>query len=322
MEIKNLDKKYKRPKATSGAKGLIENFFNRKYEVVCAIEDVSLTIDEGEIVGLIGANGSGKTTLIKMMTGIIKATDGTISINGFTPYKKNKEFLSSIGVVFAQKNQLWWDLPAKDSFLLNKKIYRIADDQYQHMLDELSELFDIKKVLDTPVRNLSLGERMKCELIAALLHNPKILFLDEPTIGLDYFSQKNIREFLKYYAEKEKITIILTSHYTEDIKELCDRIVVLKKGRKAYDSSFKNIEEKIECKVTIEITTTFPILIDKFKKKFDVFSFEEQLDCKYSFSVETQFKDQAIMHIADKYGILDCKVGKEVITDLIEEFYV
>lgn len=200
-----------------------------------------LEIEEGEFIGLIGQNGAGKTTLIKMLTGIIQPSQGEISVFGYKPYELKDEFKKNYSVVMGQKSQLWWDLPAIDSFLLNKELYEINDEDYKKNLSFLVELLGVEKLLKIQVRNLSLGERMKMELILALLHNPSILFLDEPTIGLDVIAQKQIRQFLKEINKEKGITIILTNHYMEDIKYLCDRAVVVRNGTNFWFTKVDNI---------------------------------------------------------------------------------
>ena len=218
---------------------------HRQYEIFTALKDINLQIADGEIVGILGENGAGKTTLIKLMVGLLHPTEGSVDINGFTPWERKNEFLTNISVVMGQKNQLWWDIPAAESFLLNKKIYGIPSDKYRRTLDELVDMLEVRDKLNTQVRRLSLGERMKMEIIASLLHSPGIVLLDEPTIGLDVVSQSKIREFVKYYNEQRKTTILLTSHYMNDIQALCRRVFIIHKGQGLYDGDFHRLVNRI-----------------------------------------------------------------------------
>jgi len=225
------------------------------------VKDVNFSIEEGEIVGFLGPNGAGKTTTLKMLSGILYPSGGEATVLGYTPWKRQKKFQMQFALVMGQKNQLWWDLPAMESFILNKEIYEIPDEQFKKTLDELSELLDIKDILDVPVRKLSLGQRMKAELVAALIHSPKVLFLDEPTIGLDVVSQNNIREFLKEYNKKKKTTIILTSHYMDDVVALCERVVIINYGQIIYDGALKSLIDEYANNKILEVTFTEKILL-------------------------------------------------------------
>ena len=204
---------------------------------------ISFSVGKGEMIGFLGPNGAGKTTTLKMLSGILYPTGGRIEVDGFVPWERKNEFKRRISIVMGQKNQLWWDLPASDSFYLNKCIFGVDDGAYRDIVTELSELLDVKELLNVQVRRLSLGERMKMEILAALIHRPDILFLDEPTIGLDILSQKKIREFLKIYNEKQKTTVIITSHYMADIEALCDRAVIINQGMLVYDGKLGEINQ-------------------------------------------------------------------------------
>src|SRR3989339_738990 len=244
ISVTKLKKYYKVHQKEPGLSGSIKSLFNRKYYDVKAVDDVSFEIAEGELVGFIGPNGAGKTTTLKVLSGLLYPTSGQISVLGFEPWKRDHKYLKQMSLVMGQKNQLWWDLPAQESFVLNKEIYEVSDEQYKKTLNELVELLDVKDVLQIPVRKLSLGQRMKCELIAALLHSPKILFLDEPTIGLDVVIQKAMRDFIRTYNQEFGATILLTSHYMQDVKELCKRVIVIDKGQILFDGEMKKIIEK------------------------------------------------------------------------------
>jgi ABC-2 type transport system ATP-binding protein len=248
IKISNLTKSFKLFKRTAGLKGAIKSFFNREYQTFTALNEINLEINEGEIIGIRGENGAGKTTLIKLMVGLLYPNSGTVIIDGYNPWERNYNLLSSISVVMGQKNQLWWDIPASESFLLNQKIYEIPEIQYKNTLDELVDLLSVREKLNVQVRRLSLGERMKMEFIAALLHKPKIVLLDEPTIGLDVISQLKIREFVKYYNEKYKTTFLLTSHYMHDIQALCKRVFVIHKGASLYDGDFNDLVNRVNPK--------------------------------------------------------------------------
>lgn len=235
ISVSHLTKHYTVHKKQPGFLGSVRSLFARKTEIVKAVEDISFSIKEGELVGFIGPNGAGKTTTLKCLSGLLYPTKGKIDVLGFTPFDRKSAFLTQISLVMGQKNQLWWDLPAMETFLLNKEIYEIQDERFVEALEDLTKLLEVKDILHVPVRKLSLGQRMKMELIAALIHSPKVLFLDEPTIGLDVVMQKKIREFLKMYNQKYKATIILTSHYMGDVEELCKRVIIINFGKLLYD---------------------------------------------------------------------------------------
>jgi ABC-2 type transport system ATP-binding protein len=244
ISVKNLKKYFQVYHKEPGLKGSIKSLWSRKYEVIKAVDDISFEIKQGEMVGFIGQNGAGKTTTLKVLSGLLYPTSGQVRVLGFNPWDRKSEFQKQFALVMGQKNQLWWDLPAMETFLLNKAIYEIPDKQFQATLDRLIDLLDIRDILDIQVRKLSLGQRMKAELVAALLHNPKVLFLDEPTIGLDVVMQKILRDFIKQYNKEFKATIILTSHYMDDVKELCERAIIIDKGRKIFDGKLQNIIDK------------------------------------------------------------------------------
>ena len=242
IEVQNLTRIFRTYKKQPGFWGGVRGLFKREFEEIAAAKDVSFSISEGEFVGFLGPNGAGKTTTLKMLSGLIFPTSGTARVAGFDPTKRENAYRRLFALVLGQKNQLWWDLPAIESFLLLRHIYGLPAAEYQANLDELVDILDVRAKLNVMVRELSLGERMKMELIAALLHRPRVLFLDEPTIGLDVVSQKAVRQFLREYNRKHKVTILLTSHYMADIKELCDRVIVIHKGIKIYDGALDRLE--------------------------------------------------------------------------------
>lgn len=241
IAVNHLSKHFKVYKKEPGLWGSIKSLWQRKYETVKAVDDISFEIHQGEVVGFIGQNGAGKTTTLKMLSGLLYPTSGETSVLGFNPWDRNPEFQKQFALVMGQKNQLWWDLPAMETFLLNQAIYEIPEAQFKKTLNKLTDLLDVSDILKVQVRKLSLGQRMKCELIAALLHNPKVLFLDEPTIGLDVVMQKVLRDFIKAYNEEFNATIILTSHYMGDVKELCKRAIIIDKGHKIFDGNLDDI---------------------------------------------------------------------------------
>lgn len=244
ISVSNLSKHFKIYKKEPGFAGSVKSLFKRKYEEVKAVDDISFEIEEGELVGFIGPNGAGKTTTLKCLSGLLYPTSGKISVLGFTPYDRKTQFLKQISLIMGQKNQLWWDLPAMDTFLLNKEIYDISKERFNEVVLALSKLLEIEDLLKVQVRKLSLGQRMKMELISALIHSPKILFLDEPTIGLDVVMQKKMREFIKEYNKKYKATIILTSHYMKDVEDLCKRVVVINHGKILFDGELVELIKK------------------------------------------------------------------------------
>ena len=253
IQVNALSKEYKVTRRDSGIKNALKSFVKRDYRIVKAVDNVSFSIKEGEIVGYIGPNGAGKSTTIKMLSGILKPDKGTINIMGMDPTVDRIKYVKEIGVVFGQKSQLWWDIPAEDSFDLLKDIYKIPDDEYEKNKKELIEILHLEEIVKSPVRQLSLGERMKCELVASLLHNPKILFLDEPTIGLDAVSKVIVRDFIKKINKKKKITIILTTHDMADIESLTDRLIMIGHGKKLYDGSVRDIKKKYSNEKIVEI---------------------------------------------------------------------
>jgi ABC-2 type transport system ATP-binding protein len=241
IELQNLTKTYRVYQKSEGLWAAVRGLFKREYKEVRAVRGIDLAIEQGEFVAFLGPNGSGKTTTLKLLSGVIVPTSGTAHVMGFVPWERKNEYRRRFALVMGQKNQLWWDLPALESFQLHKQIYRIDPDQYRKTLDELSSLLDLGRLMKQPVRELSLGERMKMELTAALLHNPEVLFLDEPTIGLDVVAQHNIQQFLKHYQEERRITIMLTSHYMKDVAALCRRVVIISQGQIKYDGLLTDI---------------------------------------------------------------------------------
>ncbi|ATO49911.1 ABC transporter ATP-binding protein [Brevibacillus laterosporus] len=259
IHVSNLQKEYAYYRKEVGLLNSIKNLFHREKLIKEAVQKISFDIDEGEMMAFLGPNGAGKTTTLKILSGILHPTSGEATVMGYVPWERKKEFKMNFSIVMGQKSQLWWDLPANESLYLNKFIYEVEDREYQKTLEELTELLDVKDVLDVQVRRLSLGERMKLELVAALIHRPKVIFLDEPTIGLDLISQKSIRKFLKYYNEETKATIILTTHYMKDVEDLCKRAIIINQGKIVYDGNLNKVNELLNQKKLIKIQFSSPV---------------------------------------------------------------
>src|SRR3989339_111096 len=244
IQVSSLMKTFNIYRKQPGIMGSLGSLIKRSYTTFTAVNDISFSIEEGELVGFIGPNGAGKTTTLRMLSGLLYPTSGKITVLGYTPFERKPEFLKKISLVMGQKNQLWWDLPPMESFLLNKEIYEVTNDRFKTVLSELTHLMGIEDILNVQVRNLSLGQRMKCELIAQLIHSPRILFLDEPTIGLDVVMQKKLRDFIREYNRQYKATVILTSHYMDDVKELCKRVIVIDHGKLLFDGQLDKVIKK------------------------------------------------------------------------------
>ena len=253
IQIDQLTKSYRVYQKKEGLLESVRGLFHRDYKTVEAVRGISLRVEPGEFVAFLGPNGAGKTTTLKLLSGVIYPTRGTASVMGFVPWKRDMEYRRRFALVMGQKNQLWWDLPAQESFRLHQQIYAIDRTSFDANLSELTSLLDVQKLLGRPVRELSLGERMKMELIAALLHSPDVLFLDEPTIGLDVIAQRNIQQFLKHYQEERQITILLTSHYMKDVSALCQRVVVIAQGGLQYDGSLSGIIDSFSGSKVIQL---------------------------------------------------------------------
>lgn len=281
IEVKSIGKDFVSPKKYPGLRGAIKGLFSHEKVVKKAVDDISFTIKDGEIVGYIGSNGAGKSTTIKMMTGILNPTRGECLINGVNPSKNRKENAQNIGVVFGQRTQLWWDLPLSESFTILKEIYNVTDEEYQERMEFLNNVLDLPEFFDQPVRTLSLGQRMRADLGAALLHNPKVLYLDEPTIGLDLVVKDNIRAAIKEINEKYQTTVILTTHDIGDIEELCNRIIIIDDGKKIYDGSLAVLKDTYgtKRKITMEVKRSQELMNLKLAEEFGV----SEEDCQMEF---------------------------------------
>lgn len=318
IEVKNLSKRYEYYKKQAGLLNSFKSLFHREKLFTDAVKDINFSLEEGEIVGFLGPNGAGKTTTLKMLSGILYPTGGEATVLGYTPWKRQKEFQMQFALVMGQKNQLWWDLPAMESFILNKEIYEIPDKQFHETIDELSKLLDITDILEVPVRKLSLGQRMKAELVAALIHSPKILFLDEPTIGLDVVSQNNIREFLKSYNKKLKTTIVLTSHYMEDVEALCERVVIINHGTIIYDGSLKKLIDEYANNKILEVTFTEKITLKSLSGMGKV---KEKQDERWVLEVGKSEVKKVATKILNDFPVDDILINEISVDEVIRNIF-
>ena len=318
ISVSNLVKTYKVHKKEPGFSGSLKSLFFRKYETVEAVKDISFEIKPGELIGFIGPNGAGKTTTLKCLSGLLYPSGGKVNVLGFKPFDRKTNFLKQIALVMGQKNQLWWDLPPTETFLLNKEIYEITDKKYKETLDDLVELLDVKDVLNIQVRKLSLGQRMKCELIAALLHSPKVLFLDEPTIGLDVVMQKKLRDFLKEYNSKYNATIILTSHYMEDVRQLCERVIVIDHGTLLFDGKLDNLIKEYTQNKTISLILEKPVDRLKLEKLGEVTEYDFP---KVVLSVKRKESNTITTKLLKDFPVIDLNIEEPDIEDIIREVF-
>ena len=322
ISVKNLSRTFKKPIRDEGLKGMIKALFSRKYEEVKAVDDISFEIEQGEIVGYIGANGAGKSTTIKMMCGILHPTSGTVTVNGMGFEKDRQKINKEMGVVFGQKTQLWWDIPLIETFKILKSIYEVPDDDYNERFEYLCELLDMKPFLTQTVRSLSLGQRMRADFAAALIHSPKIVYLDEPTIGLDVLVKDNIRSAIKELNKKYNITVILTTHDMKDIEELCNRIIIIDKGKILYDGSLANIKYRFGNTKTIYIPSNIVIDEAELISKFNGISIEKKEEnTAIKFSLNEMDLDEVLVYLINQYHIKDFKIEDISIEDITKQLY-
>ncbi len=319
IEAHQLTKTYTSNKRGKGFAGAIKGLIKPDKVSVNAVVDVNLTIEEGEIVGFLGPNGAGKTTTLKMLTGILYPTSGTCSVMGYRPTDRKPEMLRKLSLVMGNKQQLWWDLPAMDSFLVFKELYEVPDALYKRRLDQLVEALQIGDKLDTQVRRLSLGERMKCELVAALLYAPKVIFLDEPTLGLDVVSQKRIREFLQELHREDGSTIVLTSHYMQDVQELCHRVVVIDHGTVFYDGSLEDLALKDSGDTLIQLVLSSDAISDELAKFGTVVSVDGNTAC---LTVERAAVPAALAGILATFQVQTLSVEEPPLEDVIRRLFL
>lgn len=323
IEVKNLTKEYKVIEKESGLVGYFKNLVHPKYKIFTAVNSINFNVQEGELVGYIGENGAGKSTTIKMLTGLLTPTSGKVIIDGLVPYENRIENNKKIGAVFGRKTQLWWDLPVIESFRLIKKLYEIPEGEYRQNLKTFTEILDLEDLLEKQVKNLSLGQKMRCEIALTFLHNPKIVYLDEPTIGLDVLVKEKIRKFIRDINKEKKTTVILTTHDLKDIEDVCNRIILLDKGNIIYDGSKEKFKEqygkemianfKISHK-TVELIANLPNL------QFEVLE-EDDKSLKIGFSHE-KINIMQIMQELTKYCVINDMNTKQLeLEDILKQIY-
>ncbi len=320
IEVSNLTKAFRTYKKQPGFSGAVKGLFRRKYEQTVAVNDVSFKIEPGELVGFLGPNGAGKTTTLKMLAGLIYPTSGTAKVLGHTPWERHDDYRRQFALVLGQKNQLWWDLPARESLELNAKIYGIPKDRFEKTVGEMTELLGVKDKLNVSVRELSLGERMKMELIASLLHSPKILFLDEPTIGLDVTSQKIVRDFIRRHNATQKTTILLTSHYMADIQELCERVIIIDHGKLFFDGKLSEIVDRFaDFKlVTIQCAKSQDYAPEKLSIYGEVV---EKTEGEIKFKVKRDRVIPTCKALLDDLPVTDIDIQEVPIEDVIRQIF-
>lgn len=322
IEVKNVSKEFKISKRGAGLSGMLKNFVAPKYEIKQAVKDVSFTIGEGEMVGFIGPNGAGKSTTIKMLSGILYPDSGEINVGGLVPYKQRKEYVKKIGVVFGQKSQLQWDLPVIDSFELLKAIYSVPQDSYKKNLDRFTEMLDMGSFINQPVRQLSLGQRMRADIVAALLHSPQIVFFDEPTIGVDVVGKETIRNFIRELNEQDKVSMIFTTHDMQDIEKTCNRLIIIDKGSKVYDGELVGIREQYG--TTRMLDVEFAVNCDIAPiKDVEIIKLNELDGRKKRFVFENRNVkiNELINHLLNTYNVKDLNVAEPEIESLIRKIY-
>ena len=327
IRVENLSKEFKSNKKYPGFKGAIKSFFSTEYITKKAVDDISFEINDGEIVGYIGANGAGKSTTIKMMTGILTPTSGRVYVNNLVPYENREENAKNIGVVFGQKTQLWWDLPISETFSLLKDIYDVSDADFEERMRFLKEVLGLEEFFLSPVRTLSLGQRMRADLAAALIHNPQVIYLDEPTIGLDVVVKENVRKAIKEINLKYGTTIILTTHDLDDIEELCNRIIIIDKGKKIYDGEIKGVKEEYGYLSTVEIQVKEEISLESLNIFDDIYKDKDfKIDFKenklfITFNINKISSSEIISRVMKKITVVDFAVKETSIEDIVKKMY-
>ena len=336
IEVKHVSKEFVSPKKYPGFKGAIKGLFSNEKVVKRAVDDISFSIKKGEIVGYIGSNGAGKSTTIKMMTGILNPSEGECLVDGINPSKCRKENAQNIGVVFGQRTQLWWDLPLSESFTILKEIYDVSDADYTERMEFLNRVLELNEFFDKPVRTLSLGQRMRADLGAALLHNPKVLYLDEPTIGLDLVVKDNIRQAIKEINEKYQTTVILTTHDIEDIEELCSRIIIIDEGHKIYDGSLEELKDTYGTRRKVSMEVRKPELIKKLNlaEKLNQLNKTNISEDDYAAVLDVESKNytvtfdkhkmqipQILSAVMELTEVTDIKLQETELAEIVKEIY-
>ena len=325
IKVENLSKEFKISKKYPGFKGALRSFFSTEYTIKKAVDDISFEINDGEIVGYIGANGAGKSTTIKMMTGILTPSSGRIIVDGVIPYENREKNAKNIGVVFGQKTQLWWGLPVSETFPLLKDIHGVSDEDYEERMNYFKEILGLDEFFLSPVRTLSLGQRMRADLAAALIHNPKIIYLDEPTIALDVVVKESVRKAIKDINEKYGTTIILTTHDLNDIEELCNRIIIIDSGKKIYDGELEGVKEQFGYLTTIEIQLKDKSNIEKInfaRFKDDDFKLNmKESKINITFNKNNISSADIIGEVMKKSKVIDFNIKETSIEDIVKKMY-
>jgi ABC-2 type transport system ATP-binding protein len=319
IHVKLLEKTFKRYKDHKGYFGVLRNLFAREFDIIHAVDKVSFNINRGELVGYIGPNGAGKSTTIKMLTGLLVPTSGEVIVDGYIPWKDRKKYVKEIGAVFGQRTTLWWDLPVKDSLELLKHIYEIPEDQYKHNIELFKEILDLSALLDVPVRTLSLGQRMRADLCAAFLHNPKIVFLDEPTIGLDVVAKQHIRDFIRFINQERQTTILLTTHDLSDLHKLCERVMIIDLGKILYDGSLTKLLNAYGGRRILRVDFA-EYYANPTLQKADILS-REGNSVLYSFERKEVSASSLINGLSRNFRIRDLSVQDQPIEDTIRDIY-
>lgn len=324
IEVSSLSKTFKQAIKEPGLKGAVKHLFTQNYRMKNAVDGIDLRIEGGEAVAYVGPNGAGKSTTIKMLSGILVPTSGSVKVNGIIPHEERMRHAKQIGVVFGQRTQLWWDLPIRESFSLLKDIYEIPDHEYKRNMERFHDLLSLDEFIDQPARKISLGQRMRADLAAALLHNPPIIFLDEPTIGLDINVKARIREFIKEVNREQGSTILLTTHDLEDIKDICQRLVIIDKGRIIYDGSLEKVTDAFakERKIYFQVSEAVPSLLESLKKLPDV-ALELQEETKFSvaFNRFQHSAGQIAVHVMERAEVVDFRIDEPSIDHIIRKLY-
>ena len=319
IDVRNLSKIYRVFRKREGLRASIRSLFHREYEEIHAVAGIDFEVERGEMVAFLGPNGAGKTTTLKLLSGLIFPSGGQADVLGHVPWKRENAYRRRFSLVMGQKNQLWWDLPAQESFRLHKEIYRIETQQFDRRIDELTELLEVKNLVGQPVRELSLGERMRMELIAALLHSPDLLLLDEPTIGLDVVSQRKVQQFLKYYQKERQITVLLTSHYMKDVEALCQRAIIINEGQIKHDGPLEEIVDRFSQHKVIELQfagTKLPEDLDRFGEVF------ESQPPRVKIRVPRNEVPKILNRLLDSYVIEDISVEDRPLEEAMAELFI
>ncbi|HEY4260627.1 MAG TPA: ABC transporter ATP-binding protein [Schlesneria sp.] len=318
IEVSNLAKHYRVYQKRAGWMSSLSGLFHREYKQVRAVRDVSFQIERGEMVAFLGPNGAGKTTTLKLLSGLIHPTSGTATVLGYVPWHRENAYRKRFSLVMGQKNQLWWDLPAQESFILHREIYAIEPVQFQRRLDELTDLLEVRKLVGQPVRELSLGERMRMELIAALLHSPEVLLLDEPTIGLDVVSQRKVQGFLRHYQVEQQMTVLLTSHYMKDVEALCRRAIIINEGEIKHDGPLAEIIDRFSSVKQIQLQFAGSEVPDDIERYGRVV---ERVPPRVKLEVPRHEIPRVLAALLDRYTIDDVGVQERPLEEVIAELF-